>query len=284
MDIKDVKTAELVKKYNFKFSKSLGQNFLIDDSVPRDIVAGAEVDSEDLVIEIGPGVGTLTAQLIKKAKKVVAIELDNDLIPILEQELGDNPNFTLIHNDALKVDFNEVIGEEKSVKLVANLPYYVTTPIIVKLLKDGYNFKSLTIMIQKEVAERMNAEPGNKDYGALSLAVQYYAEPYIVANVPPNCFMPRPKVGSAVIRLDRYEEPPVQVKDEKLMFRIIRASFNQRRKTLANGLKNSPELDFTKEQIEAAIGHLGRGASIRGEALTLEEFAELANYLSDQIV
>ena len=209
MEIKDVKTAELVKKYNFKFSKSLGQNFIIDDSVPRDIVSGAEVNKEDLVIEIGPGVGTLTAQLLNTAKKVVAIELDNDLIPILQQELGDNPNFRLIHNDALKVDFNEVIGDEESVKLVANLPYYVTTPIIVKLLKENYKFKSLTIMIQKEVAERMNAEPGNKDYGALSLLVQYYCDTKIVRKVPPACFIPRPKVDSIVIRLDRLAEPKV---------------------------------------------------------------------------
>ena len=218
MDIKDVKTAELVKKYNFKFSKSLGQNFLIDDSVPRDIVSGADVNKEDLAIEIGPGVGTLTAQLLKTAKRVVAIELDNDLIPILEQELGDNPNFTLIHNDALKVDFNEIIGDEKSVKLVANLPYYVTTPIIVKLLKEGYNFKSLTIMIQKEVAERMNAEPGNKDYGALSLLVQYYCNTSIVRRVPPNCFIPRPKVDSIVISLDKLDSPRVNVDKTNILF------------------------------------------------------------------
>lgn len=212
MEIQDIKTAELVKKYNFKFSKSLGQNFLIDDSVPRDIVAGAEVDENDLVIEIGPGVGTLTAQLLNKAKKVVAIELDNDLIPILNQEIGDNPKFTLIHKDALKVNFNEIIGEEKSVKLVANLPYYVTTPIIVKLLKEGYNFKSLTIMIQKEVAERMNADPGNKDYGSLSLLVQYYCNTKIVRRVPPQCFIPRPKVDSIVIRLDKLNEPKLKLK------------------------------------------------------------------------
>ena len=259
MDIKDVKTAELVKKYNFKFSKSLGQNFLIDDSVPRDIVSGAEVDGEDLVIEIGPGVGTLTAQLLKKAKKVVAIELDNDLIPILEQELGANPNFTLIHNDALKVDFNE-----KSVKLVANLPYYVTTPIIVKLLKDGYNFKSLTIMIQKEVAERMNAEPGNKDYGALSLLVQYYCNTSIVRKVPPSCFIPRPKVDSIVIRLDKLSEPKVKVENEKLFFDIIRSSFNMRRKTLWNGVKS---IGPAKEKLEEAFEKAGVNPKRRGETL-----------------
>ena len=211
MKIEDYKTQELVKKYNFKFSKSLGQNFLIDDSVLSDIVNGAEVNEEDFVIEIGPGVGTLTAQLLNAAKKVVAIELDNDLIPILEGELGSHPNFTLIHNDALKVNINEVIGDEKSVKLVANLPYYVTTPIIVKLLKEQYNFKSLTIMIQKEVAERMNAEPNCKEYGSLSLLVQYYCKTKIIRKVPPSCFIPRPKVDSIVIRLDRLDEPAINV-------------------------------------------------------------------------
>ena len=274
MDIKDVKTAELVKKYNFKFSKSLGQNFLVDDSVPRDIVLGAEVNEEDLVIEIGPGVGTLTVQLLKKAKKVVAIELDNDLIPILTQELGENPNFTLIHNDALKVDFNEIIGEEKSVKLVANLPYYVTTPIIVKLLKDGYNFKSLTIMIQKEVAERMNAEPGNKDYGSLSLLVQYYCNTRIIRKVPPQCFIPRPKVDSIVIRLDRLEEPKVKVENEKLFFEIIRSSFNMRRKTLWNGVKN---IGLSKESLELAFKEANVDPKRRGETLTINEFAILSD-------
>ena len=230
MDIKDYKTQDLVKKYNFKFSKSLGQNFLIDDSVLTDIVEGAEVNKDDLVIEIGPGVGSLTAQLIDKAKKVVSIELDNDLIPILQEELGQYENFTLIHKDALKVDFNEIIGDEKSVKLVANLPYYVTTPIIAKLLKGNYNFKSLTIMIQKEVAERINAEPNCKEYGALSLLVQYYCDTKIVRKVSPGSFIPRPKVDSIVIRLDRLSKKRVKVKDEKLMFEIIRNAFNMRRK------------------------------------------------------
>lgn len=278
MDIKDVKTAELVKKYNFKFSKSLGQNFLVDDSVPRDIVLGAEVDENDLVIEIGPGVGTLTAQLLKVAKKVVAIELDNDLIPILTQELGDNPKFTLIHNDALKVDFKEIIGEEKSVKLVANLPYYVTTPIIVKLLKEKYNFKSLTIMIQKEVAERMNAEPCNKDYGALSLLVQYYCNTKIVRKVPPACFIPRPKVDSIVIRLDKLEEPKVKVENEKLFFDIIRNSFNMRRKTLWNGVKN---IGASKEKLESAFEKAGVDPKRRGETLTIEEFAKLSDCINE---
>lgn len=277
MEIKDVKTAELVKKYNFKFSKSLGQNFLVDDSVPKDIVLGAEVDENDLVIEIGPGVGTLTAQLLNKAKKVVAIELDNDLIPILTEEMGSNPKFTLIHNDALKVNFNEIIGEEKSVKLVANLPYYVTTPIIVKLLKEKYNFKSLTIMIQKEVAERMDAEPGNKDYGSLSLLVQYYCNTKIIRKVPPQCFIPRPKVDSIVIRLDRLDEPKVKVENEKLFFEIIRSSFNMRRKTLWNGVKN---IGLPKEKLELAFEEAGIDPKRRGETLTIEEFAVLSDKIN----
>ncbi|MGG7144044.1 16S rRNA (adenine(1518)-N(6)/adenine(1519)-N(6))-dimethyltransferase RsmA [Clostridium nigeriense] len=277
MEIKDVKTAELVKKYNFKFSKSLGQNFLVDDSVPKDIVLGAEVDENDLVIEIGPGVGTLTAQLLNKAKKVVAIELDNDLIPILTEEIGSNPKFTLIHNDALKVNFNEIIGEEKSVKLVANLPYYVTTPIIVKLLKEKYKFKSLTIMIQKEVAERMDAEPGNKDYGSLSLLVQYYCNTRIIRKVPPQCFIPRPKVDSIVIRLDRLDEPKVKVENEKLFFEIIRSSFNMRRKTLWNGVKN---IGLPKEELELAFEEAGIDPKRRGETLTIEEFAILSDKIN----
>lgn len=277
MEIKDVKTAELVKKYNFKFSKSLGQNFLVDDSVPRDIVSGAEVDENDLIIEIGPGVGTLTAQLLNKAKKVIAIELDNDLIPILKQEIGDNPKFELIHKDALKVNFNEIIGDEKSVKLVANLPYYVTTPIIVKLLKENYNFKSLTIMIQKEVAERMNAGPGTKDYGALSLLVQYYCNTEIIRRVPPQCFIPRPKVDSIVIRLDRLSEPKVNVENEKLFFEIIRSSFNMRRKTLWNGVKN---IGLAKESLELAFDEANIDPKRRGETLTIEEFATLSDKIN----
>lgn len=277
MDIKDYKTQDLVKKYNFKFSKSLGQNFLIDDSVLTDIVDGAEVNKDDLIIEIGPGVGSLTAQLIGKAKKVVSIELDNDLIPILQEELGQYENFTLIHNDALKVDFNEIIGDEKSVKLVANLPYYVTTPIIVKLLKDNYNFKSLTIMIQKEVAERINAEPNCKEYGALSLLVQYYCDTKIVRKVSPGSFIPRPKVDSIVIRLDRLSEKRVEVKDEKLMFEIIRNAFNMRRKTMWNAVKF---LGMKKEEIEKAFELSGIDQKRRGETLSLHEFA----LLSDNII
>ncbi|MBM6859739.1 16S rRNA (adenine(1518)-N(6)/adenine(1519)-N(6))-dimethyltransferase RsmA [Clostridium saudiense] len=278
MDIQDVKTAELVKKYNFKFTKSLGQNFLVDQSVPRDIVDGADVGPEDLVIEIGPGVGTLTAQLLKIAKKVVAIELDDTLIPILTEELGEYPNFSLIHNDALKVNFDEVIGDEQSVKLVANLPYYVTTPIIVKLLKEKHRFKSLTIMIQKEVAERMNAEPGSKDYGALTLLVQYYCNTKIVRKVPPACFIPRPKVDSIVIRLDKLEEPKVKVDNEKLFFDIIRNSFNMRRKTLWNGVKS---IGPAKEKLEAAFEKAGVDPKRRGETLSIQEFATLSNCINE---
>lgn len=273
----EIKTAELVKKYNFKFSKGLGQNFLVDDSVPRDIVSGAEVNEDDLVIEIGPGVGTLTAQLLNKAKRVVAIELDNDLIPILQEELGDNPKFSLIHNDALKVDFNEIIGDEKSVKLVANLPYYVTTPIIVKLLKEGYNFKSLTIMIQKEVAERMDAEPSSKDYGALSLLVQYHCDTKIIRNVPPQCFIPRPKVDSIVIKLDKLQKPRVSVDNEKLFFDIIRSSFNMRRKTLWNGVKS---IGFSKDKLELAFEEANIDPKRRGETLTIGEFALLSDKIN----
>ncbi|MDH2471545.1 16S rRNA (adenine(1518)-N(6)/adenine(1519)-N(6))-dimethyltransferase RsmA [Clostridium perfringens] len=273
-EIKDIKTKELVQKYNFRFSKSLGQNFLIDDSVPRDIVNGADVCEDDLVIEIGPGVGTLTVQLLKRAKRVVAIELDSSLIPILTAELEDNPKFQLIHNDALKVDFNEIIGDEKSVKLVANLPYYVTTPIIVNLLKGGYNFKSLTIMIQKEVAERMNAEPNCKDYGALSILVQYYCNTKIVRKVPPSCFIPRPKVDSIVIRLERLEEPSVKVKNEKLFFEIVRHAFNMRRKTLWNATKN---VKLPKELMEKAYEEAGIDPKRRGETLSLAEFGALSD-------
>ena len=279
-------TIEVLQKYNFNFQKKFGQNFLIDTHVLEKIIEESGITKDDFVLEIGPGIGTMTQYLCENAREVAAVEIDKNLIPILADTLSAYDNVEVINDDILKVDINKLAEEKnggKPIKVVANLPYYITTPIIMGLFESHVPIDSITIMVQKEVADRMQVGPGTKEYGALSLAVQYYAKPEIVAIVPPNCFMPRPKVGSAVIRLDRYEEPPVQVKDEKLMFRIIRASFNQRRKTLANGLKNSPELDFTKEQIEAAIGHLGRGASIRGEALTLEEFAELANYLSDQI-
>ena len=277
-------TIQVLQKHDFHFQKKFGQNFLIDPHVLDKIIEAAEVTKDDFVLEIGPGIGTMTQYLACAARKVVAVEIDKALIPILEDTLSDYDNARVINNDVLKVDIAKLAEEEnggKPIKVVANLPYYITTPIIMGLFENHVPIKSITVMVQKEVADRMQVGPGTKDYGALSLAVQYYAKPYIVANVPPNCFMPRPKVGSAVIRLERYEEPPVKVKDEKLMFRIIRASFNQRRKTLANGLKNSAELDYTKEEIEAAIEALERGASIRGEALTLEEFAKLADFLYD---
>ena len=245
-----VTTKDIVKKYGFKFTKSLGQNFLIDDTVLSDIVNGAEVNEEDFIIEIGPGVGTLTKELLEKAKAVYAIELDSDLIPILTEELRAYDNFTLIHKDALKVNFKELIGDEKSVKVVANLPYYVTTPIISKLLTEDCNFKSLTIMIQKEVAERMDAEPSCKEYGALSLLVQYYCDTEIVRKVSPSSFIPQPKVDSMVIRLDKLPEPRVKLKDEKLFFRIIRDSFNMRRKTLWNGMKG---LKLNTEAMEKGL-------------------------------
>ena len=278
MDLKDIKTQELVNKYNFKFTKSLGQNFLVDDSVLMDIINGAEVNNEDFIIEIGPGVGTLTAQLLMKAKKVTAIELDNDLIPILEKELGDNENFNLIHKDALKVDFHELIGDEKNVKLVANLPYYVTTPIILKLLKDGYNFKSLTIMIQKEVAERINAEPDCKAYGALSVLVQYYCDTSIVRRVAPTSFIPRPKVESIVIKLDRLDKPRVETKDVKFMFELVRAGFNMRRKTLWNAAKT---LKVNKEKLQEAFEKSGIDPKRRAETLSVQEFATLADCIYD---
>lgn len=277
-------TIAVLQKYNFSFQKKFGQNFLIDTHVLDKIICSAEITKEDMVVEIGPGIGTMTQYLACAAGKVAAIEIDKALIPILEDTLEGYENVQVINDDVLKVDIAKLAKEEnggRPIKVVANLPYYITTPIIMGLFENYVPLKSITVMVQKEVADRMQVGPGTKDYGALSLAVQYYAKPYIVANVPPNCFMPRPKVGSAVIRLERYDEPPVQVEDEKLMFRIIRASFNQRRKTLANGLKNSPELQFSKEEIEKAIEGIGKSASVRGEALTLEEFAALSNLLCE---
>lgn len=268
-------TRDVVKKYNFKFTKSLGQNFLIDDTVLEDIVSGAEVGREDFIIEIGPGVGTLTRELLKKAKRVCAIELDYDLLSILNEELKEFDNFQLIHKDALKVDFNEVIGTEESVKVVANLPYYVTTPIIAKLLKENYKFKSLTIMIQKEVAERIAAEPGGKDYGALSILVQYYCNTKVLRKVPPTSFIPQPKVESTVIRLDRLGKPRVQVKDEELFFKVARQSFNMRRKTLRNAVKSLGIIDSDK--IDEAFEAVGINPGRRGETLSIEEFAALAD-------
>lgn len=276
-------TLAVINRYEFAFQKKFGQNFLIDQGIVEKIVREAGVTKDDFVLEIGPGIGTMTQILCENAREVAAVEIDRKLIPILNDTLSEYDNVTIINDDILKVDINK-LAEEKNggrpIKVVANLPYYITTPIVMGLFESHVPLDSITIMVQKEVADRMQTGPGSKDYGALSLAVQFYAKPEIVVNVPPECFMPRPNVGSAVIRLKRHETRPVDVKDEKLMFRIIRASFNQRRKTLANGLNNSPEIGYTKEQIAAAIEELGRGASIRGEALTLEEFARLSNIFS----
>ena len=277
-------TIEVLQKYNFAFQKRFGQNFLIDTHVLEKIIAASQISKEDFVLEIGPGIGTMTQYLAEYAREVAAVEIDNTLIPILKDTLKDWDNVTVINDDILKVDIRKLALERnggKPIKVVANLPYYITTPIIMGLFESHVPVESITVMVQKEVADRMQTGPGSKDYGALSLAVQYYADPEIVANVPPNCFMPRPKVGSAVIRLRRHKESPVQVKDEKLMFRLIRASFNQRRKTMANGLKNSQELNYTKEQIERAIESCSLPLNIRGEALTLEQFAALTNAFTE---
>jgi 16S rRNA (adenine1518-N6/adenine1519-N6)-dimethyltransferase len=276
------RTIEVIKKYEFCFQKKFGQNFLIDGHVLDKIIAGAGVTKDDMVLEIGPGIGTMTQYLAEAAGKVVAVEIDRNLLPILQETLADYDNVKVIHADVLSLDLEKLVQEEnggRPIKVVANLPYYITTPIIMALFEQHVPLANVTVMVQKEVAARMKSGPGSKDYGALSLAVQYYAEPYIVANVPCNCFMPRPNVDSAVIRLTRYEEPPVQVKDEKMLFKIIRASFNQRRKTLQNGLNNSSELNFTKDQIAAAIAEAGFSPSVRGEALTMEQFAKLTDIL-----
>lgn len=275
-------TIEILQKYQFTFQKKFGQNFLIDTHVLDKIIRAADIGKDDMVLEIGPGIGTMTQYLAEAAGKVIAVEIDKNLIPILTDTLSGYENVQIINEDVLKLDIQRLVEEENAgrpIKVVANLPYYITTPIIMGLFESHVPLHSVTVMVQKEVADRMQTGPGNKDYGALSLAVQYYAEPYIVANVPPNCFMPRPKVGSAVIRLTRHEKPPVEVEDERLLFDIIRASFNQRRKTLANGLNNSDRLDVPKEAITEAIQQLGKGPSVRGETLTLEEFAKLSNSL-----
>ena len=279
-------TIEILQKYNFMFQKKFGQNFLIDTHVLDKIISAAGITSDDMVLEVGPGIGTMTQYLCESARKVIAVEIDKNLIPILENDtLKEYDNVRVINEDILKLDINKLVNEENSgkpIKVVANLPYYITTPIVMGLFESHVPIESITIMVQKEVADRMQCGPGTKDYGALSLAVQYYAKPEIVANVPPNCFMPRPNVGSAVIKLTRHEKPPVEVKDETLMFKLVRAAFNQRRKTLANGLNNSANLNFTKEKITEAIEKLGKGASVRGEALTLEEFAKLTNLFLEE--
>lgn len=277
-----VNTIKILKKYNFVFQKKYGQNFLIDTRVLDKIVASADIKKTDFVLEIGPGIGTLTQYLCENAAKVAAVEIDDMLIPILNDTLKEYDNVEIIHNDILKVDINELAEKYnggKPIKVVANLPYYITTPIIMGLFESKVPLDSITIMVQKEVAQRMQSGPGTKDYGALSLAVQYYADAEIVANVPPNCFMPRPAVGSAVIRLTKHKKNLYNVYDEKKLFAIIRASFNQRRKTLLNGLKNAANLSYSKEQIEEAISCMGLSPTVRGETLTLEQFAELSNIL-----
>lgn len=277
-------TIEILQKYNFTFQKKFGQNFLIDTRVLERIIAQAEITKDDMVLEIGPGIGTMTQYLCENAREVVAVEIDNSLIPILEDTLSEYNNVTVINDDILKVDINKLVEEHnagKPIKVVANLPYYITTPIIMGLFEKKVNVDSITVMVQKEVADRMKSGPGSKDYGALSLAVQYYSKPEIVANVPPNCFMPRPNVSSAVIRLKLYDEMAVKVENENLLFRLIRASFNQRRKTLVNGIKNSGELNYTKEQVVEALAKMGLNENIRGETLTLEQFGELSDILNE---
>lgn len=277
-------TKEIINKYSFAFQKKFGQNFLIDSNVLESIIRGAEITKDDFVLEIGPGIGTMTQYLCEAARQVVAVEIDKMLIPILEYTLSEYDNVEVINQDVLKVDIKSLAEEKnngKPIKVVANLPYYITTPIIMGLFESGVPIDSITIMVQKEVADRMQTGPGSKDYGALSLAVQFYATAKVILNVSATCFMPRPNVDSEVIKLTRHKEPTVNVADEKLMFKIIRASFNQRRKILVNGLKNSPELSFSKEQIVKAIEKIGKPETIRGEALTLEEFAELANAFTE---
>ena len=277
-------TKEIINKYSFAFQKKFGQNFLIDSNVLESIIRGAEITKDDFVLEIGPGIGTMTQYLCEAARQVVAVEIDKMLIPILEDTLSEYDNVEVINQDVLKVDIKSLAEEKnngKPIKVVANLPYYITTPIIMGLFESGVPIDSITIMVQKEVVDRMQTGPGSKDYGALSLAVQFYATAKVILNVSATCFMPRPNVDSAVIKLTRHKEPTVNVADEKLMFKIIRASFNQRRKTLVNGLKNSPELSFSTEQIVKAIEKIGKPETIRGEALTLEEFAELANAFTE---
>lgn len=276
-------TIEILQKYNFHFQKKFGQNFLIDTHVLDKIIKEAGITKEDMVLEIGPGIGTMTQYLCENAGEVVAVEIDRALIPILKETLSGYSNVSVLNQDILKVDINRLVQEKnngKPIKVVANLPYYITTPIIMGLFESKVPLDSITVMVQKEVADRMKAGPGTKDYGALSLAVQYYARPEIVAIVPPNCFMPRPNVGSAVVRLSRYQIPPIVVNNEELLFKIIRASFNQRRKTMMNSLNNASGLSYTKEQIGAALAKIGQKENVRGEALTLEQFAKFSDELN----
>lgn len=279
-------TIAVLQKYNFNFQKKYGQNFLVDTHVLEKIMDAAQITADDCVVEIGPGIGTMTQYLAERAGSVVAVEIDKNLIPILQETLSEYDNVTIINEDILKVDLNRIVEEKnggRPVKVVANLPYYITTPIIMGLFENHVPLQSITIMVQKEVADRMQVGSGTKDYGALSLAVQYYARPEIVAIVPPNCFIPRPGVASAVIRLTRYEEPPVQVTDEAFLFALIRASFNQRRKTLANGLSNARNLSLTREQVTEALESMGLSPTVRGEALTLSQFAALSEMLKGNI-
>ena len=279
-------TIEIIQKYGFNFQKKFGQNFLIDTHVLDRIIEESGITKDDCVLEIGPGIGTMTQYLCENAREVIAVEIDKALIPILEDTLSEYDNVTVINDDILKVDVQKIVDEKnggRPIKVVANLPYYITTPIIMGLFESHLPLKSITIMVQKEVADRMQVGPGTKDYGALSLAVQYYAKPEIVANVPPNCFMPRPNVGSAVIRLTKYEEPPVYVENEEFMFSLIRATFNQRRKTLVNAIGNAPNLNITKEQVTEVLSEMGESATVRGETFTLEKFAEFTNKLSKQM-
>lgn len=279
-------TLAVINRYRFAFQKKFGQNFLIDANVVEKIVREAGVTGEDFVLEIGPGIGTMTQILCENAREVAAVEIDKNLIPILRDTLAGYDNVTVINEDILKMDIKSLVREKnggRPIKVVANLPYYITTPIIMGLFESHVPVDSITIMVQKEVAQRMQVGPGSKDYGALSLAVQYYAKPRVVLNVPASCFLPKPNVDSAVIKLTRHENPPVMVKDEKLMFAVIRASFNQRRKTLVNGLNNSSEICLPKEIIASSIEELCQNLSVRGEALTLEQFADLSNIIYDKI-
>ncbi|MBQ5673539.1 MAG: 16S rRNA (adenine(1518)-N(6)/adenine(1519)-N(6))-dimethyltransferase RsmA [Lachnospiraceae bacterium] len=280
------KTIEIIQKYDFNFQKKFGQNFLIDTGILESIIDSAEITKDDFVLEIGPGIGTMTQYLCESARQVVAVEIDTNLIPILKETLSEYDNVEVINGDILKIDINKIAekyNDNKPIKVVANLPYYITTPIIMGLFESHVPIDSITIMVQKEVADRMQEGPGSKEYGALSLAVQYYANPKIVADVPPSCFMPQPKVGSAVIKLTRHQNPPVDVDNEKLLFQVIRASFNQRRKTLANGLNNFPAIALSKEEIQESIKELGVSPTIRGEALSLEQFAQLSNIIGKKM-
>lgn len=275
-------TAEIIQKYRFHFQKKFGQNFLIDNNILDKIIGSAEITKEDCVLEIGPGIGTMTQYLAEEAREVIAVEIDKNLIPILEETLSGYDNVSIINEDILKVDINRIVQERndgKPIKVVANLPYYITTPIIMALFESHVPLQSVTIMVQKEVADRMQVGPGTKEYGALSLAVQYYAKPEIITRVPAACFMPRPNVDSTVIRLSRYENPRVPAADEKYLFAVIRASFNQRRKTLANGLSNAANLGVKRKVVEETLEEMGLSAMVRGEALTLEQFAELSDRL-----